>query len=98
MTNPEKVVSFLRRNRGVFFCDGCLADKVGVSPKEEVDLITSTLTLCPGFESLESGTCAGCGETMKKKVTRSTISRVTDRASDGTKPSHTSGVIGTIPH
>jgi hypothetical protein len=57
MTIPEKVVAFLRGGKPGAFCDDCI--KVGLSSprRQEVAIVTLTLSLCNRFQRVP-GACA----------------------------------------
>jgi hypothetical protein len=59
MTVPQRVFQHLRKNRRVAFCDGCIAKKLGMPGPQQVQPITATLALTPGF-TRETGTCQDC--------------------------------------
>ena len=50
MTIPEKVVAFLHGGEPGAFCDDCIRDGLDLPRKQEVAIVTLTLSLCSGFE------------------------------------------------
>jgi hypothetical protein len=62
MTIPERVVEFLNRNRGIAFCDACIADRVGLAGPTSAQLVTKTLALCSDYTRTEAK-CGSCQRT-----------------------------------
>lgn len=60
MTNPERIYGYLVNNRGSFSCDDCLTKEVGLKRRQQVQPVTDTLRLTPGFER-QQGHCSRCG-------------------------------------
>jgi hypothetical protein len=56
------VVGFLNRNRGIGYCDQCLAQRFSVEGIAEIAAITATLELFPDFLRTK-GECDACGTT-----------------------------------
>ncbi len=57
MTNPEKIVAFLRGGKPGKFCDDCIAIRLKLPRRQEVAIVTLTLTLCREFQR-GPGNCA----------------------------------------
>ncbi len=58
MTIPEKVVAFLHGGQPGAFCDDCIRaglnlPGVDLPRRQEVAIVTLTLSLCPGFQRLQ---------------------------------------------
>ncbi len=64
MTIPADVIAFLRKNAPLAYCDDCIARRVGVTRTQQVQPITSTLGLTPGFARTR-GPCRECGLTRQ---------------------------------
>ena len=59
MTNPERIHAYLTKNKGSFFCDDCLVKQVGLNRRQQVQPVTDTLRLTPGF-ARQHGCCSIC--------------------------------------
>jgi hypothetical protein len=57
MTIPEKVVAFLRGGKPGAFCDDCIRTGLNLPRRQEVAIVTLTLSLCSGFQRAP-GSCA----------------------------------------
>jgi len=57
MTIPEKVVVFLRGGKPGAFCDDCIRTGLDLPRRQEVAIVTLTLSLCAGFQRAP-GRCA----------------------------------------
>jgi hypothetical protein len=49
MTVPSRVTDFLRRRRGVLFCDTCMRVKLELARPQQAQQVTSALGTAPGF-------------------------------------------------
>ena len=58
MTQQERAETFLRRQRGIFFCAACLARELKVTAFEGRNVLWALQAL-PGYE-MHGGRCAGC--------------------------------------
>ena len=58
MTIPEKVVAFLRGGKPGGVCDDCISGGLNLPRRQEVAIVTLTLSLCGGFQRAP-GRCAG---------------------------------------
>ena len=68
MTNPERIHAYLIKNKGSFFCDDCLVKQVGLNRRQQVQPVTDTLRLTPGFErQRQKGCCSEfhCSDRLK---------------------------------
>ncbi len=63
MTKPAKVTDFLAKNKGIKFCDDCLADRLVIN-RHQVATITLTLATIPCFKR-EKDECSICGSKTK---------------------------------
>jgi len=77
-TVPQKINDFLVRRPGRMFCDTCIAERLGLKWRQQVQLITATLAVTDAFKR-DLGPCCTCSEA--KQV----IQAVTARQS-GTLP------------
>jgi hypothetical protein len=50
MTIPEKVVAFLLGGKPGVFCDDCISSGLNLPRRQEVAIVTLTLSLCSGFQ------------------------------------------------
>ena len=57
MTIPEKVVAFLQGGKPGSFCDDCIRTALDLPRRQEVAIVTLTLSLCSGFQRA-TGSCA----------------------------------------
>jgi hypothetical protein len=57
MTIPEKVVAFLRGGHPRAFCDDCIRAGLNLPRRQEVAIVTLTLSLCTGFQR-SPGSCS----------------------------------------
>jgi hypothetical protein len=64
MTNSQRVVAFVRQNRGKAFCDDCIQQTLGLTDRTGAHLTTKTLEHVPGFQRAV-GLCHSCGSTHK---------------------------------
>ena len=67
MTIPEKVVGFLRTNKGNFYCADCLCDAVNTTSGAMISTIRATLALCSGFTA-KRDTCPVCHSDREKDL------------------------------
>ena len=68
MTNPERIYEFLTKKKGSFFCDDCLMKEVGLKQRQQVQPVTDTLWLTPGFERQRQRGCCSefhCSDRLK---------------------------------
>jgi len=56
MTIPEKIVAFLRGGAPGAFCDDCIRIGLNLPRRQEVAIVTLTLSFCEGFQRT-SGRC-----------------------------------------
>jgi len=49
MTIPERVVAFLHGDEPRAFCDDCIREALNLPRRQEVAIVTLTLSLCRGF-------------------------------------------------
>jgi len=57
-TVQERLTLLLRKNRTIFFCDGCLALKMGAFPREVQDALA--VIGCGGRFQFTTGQCSEC--------------------------------------
>lgn len=57
MTIPEKIVAFLRGGKPGAFCDDCIRIGLNLPRRQEVAIVTLTLSLCNEFQRAP-GCCA----------------------------------------
>jgi len=57
MTIPEKVVAFVRGGKPGAFCDDCIKTGLELPRRQEVAIVTLTLSLCDEFRRAP-GSCA----------------------------------------
>ena len=57
MKIPEKIVAFLHGGTPGAFCDDCIKTGLNLPRRQEVAIVTLTLSLCDGFER-GPGVCA----------------------------------------
>jgi hypothetical protein len=57
MTIPEKIVAFLSGGKPGAFCDDCIRTGLSLPRRQEVAIVTLTLSLCNGFQRTP-GSCA----------------------------------------
>ena len=71
MKIPEKIVAFLRGGKPGQFCDDCIAVGLKLPRRQEVAIVTLTLSLCDEFQR-EPGNCVGKNHagTQEKLVIR----------------------------
>lgn len=50
MTIPEQVVAFLKGGRPGAFCDDCIKKGLSLPRRQEVAIVTLTLSLCRDFQ------------------------------------------------
>jgi hypothetical protein len=62
MSNSEKVVEFLRINKGFWQCDRCISVNTGVEPPNQVNQITRPLGTTRDYERRATD-CQNCGST-----------------------------------
>lgn len=67
MTVLDRVRDFIIRRSPDFICDDCIADRVGISPRQHANHKTRELAKTVGFDRRE-GRCGLCGS--DKKVIR----------------------------
>jgi hypothetical protein len=67
MTIPERIYAFLKRIAPKAICDDCLAKEAGVSQRQTVNTVASTLALTAEFDR-RNGDCSICKN--QKLVTR----------------------------
>jgi len=60
MTIPERIVAFLRGGNPGAFCDDCVRTRLSLPRRQEVAIVTLTLSLCSGFQRIR-GTCNAKG-------------------------------------
>ena len=68
MTNPERIYEFLTKKKGSVFCDDCLMKEVGLKQRQQVQPVTDTLRLTPGFERQRQRGCYSrfhCSDRLK---------------------------------
>jgi hypothetical protein len=71
MTIPEKVVAFLRGGKPGVFCDDCISRRLDLPRRQEVAIVTLTLSLCTGFQrALGHCTARGHNGVQEKLVIR----------------------------
>ena len=66
MSIPEKVVAFLRKNKGSYYCASCLAKAI-LTRGHAVGTIQETLGLCNGFTA-HWGPCPACQSGRSKNL------------------------------
>jgi hypothetical protein len=57
MTNSEKIVAFLQGGKPGAFCDDCIKTGLHLPRRQEVAIVTLTLSLCNEFRRTQ-GNCA----------------------------------------
>jgi hypothetical protein len=63
MENLDKVVGFLRKNKGIRYCDSCISKSTGVTPPNQVNQLARPLKAATSdFERVPQQRCASCGE------------------------------------
>jgi hypothetical protein len=62
MTIPERIVAFLRGGKPGKFCDDCIGIGLNLPRRQEVAIVTLTLSLCGGFQRAP-GNCAAKNHT-----------------------------------
>jgi hypothetical protein len=68
MTVPERIVAFLRGGKPGAFCDDCIRVRLDLPRRQEVAIVTLTLSLCDGFKRT-AGKCAAKNHTgMQEKL------------------------------
>jgi len=67
---PEKVVEFLRANKGVDFCDDCISKQLSLKRRQQVQAVTATLALGSGY-TRKAGFCPACKAKREKLLIRS---------------------------
>jgi hypothetical protein len=60
----DKVVNWLRAQQEKAFCDDCIAEKVGLSRRQQAHRVTNALAATSDF-TRQQGVCAACGEDRK---------------------------------
>lgn len=60
MTIPADVIALLRKKAPHCYCDECIAQQLGLARTQQVQPVTATLGLTPGFVR-KSGFCQKCG-------------------------------------
>lgn len=65
MTVPERIAQFLK---AAAFCDDCIAARLGIAPRQQVQHATSALSSAGDTFTRSDGTCAICQKA--KEVTR----------------------------
>lgn len=55
MTIPEKIVAFLHGGKPGAFCDDCIRAGLKLPRRQEVAIVTLTLSLCDGFQRASGG-------------------------------------------
>ena len=63
MNVPDRVAQFLKTNPTAF-CDTCIANKLGLSPRQQAQHATSGLSATGDFTRAR-GTCLTCGQVRK---------------------------------
>lgn len=58
---PERVASFLRTNKPAAYCDGCIANALGLARHQQAQQATVGLGLSFGF-TRQDGKCCVCGQ------------------------------------
>jgi hypothetical protein len=58
---PEKVRDFLQARRGRSYCDECIQIRMGLRWRQQVQLITATLSVTRSFERSQD-ICCYCNE------------------------------------
>lgn len=66
MSLPEKVVGFLRKNKGCYYCVSCLGKALNTT-SHSVSTIQETLSLCSGFTA-QWGPCPACNSGRSKNL------------------------------
>ena len=69
MTTPKLIVNFLKKNRGTAYCDDCICELVGLSNRQQAQVVTQTLELCLGYTRAD-GRCQSCQSGRDKKLTQ----------------------------
>jgi hypothetical protein len=62
MNVPERVAQFLKT---AAFCDDCIADRVGISPRQQAQHATSALSSAGAGFTRFDGTCVICKRSKK---------------------------------
>ncbi len=60
MANTDMIIQYLKQN-GLAWCDDCLSDKTGISPRQQIYQLGSKLAKT-GVIFRDKGRCAGCGK------------------------------------
>ena len=68
MTLPKRVSDFLNQRQDRMYCDTCIQERLGLKWRQQVQLITATLSVTSAFRR-EVNKCCTCGEV--KQVTSS---------------------------
>ena len=65
MPNADDIKAFLLRNRGSYFCDGCLSNRTGIEPANQVNQLTRPLRGVPPYRFGDSVICSECRQERK---------------------------------